>query len=215
MANKTYLDYAQDDAIVDGDYILYWDLATGSMRRVSRSALIGNTKADLNNTQTFTAIQTFSAGINFGESTLKRYKEANDWGATVVLTADTPGTLAVTYTLRWADYDIVGRKCFYSFFLRLNAFTLGTATGNARISMPVLANVTNANRREGGNVYTQGVDLPGTPSSTGMYAVPGAQYSYIYCVQDNANVQLVPISAFAAGDDIGGNGWYFIAEANA
>jgi hypothetical protein len=81
--------------------------------------------------------------------------------------------------------------------------------------MPVNAGVSNANRRDGGRIYTQGVDLPGTPAGAGIYVNPGAQYAFLYALQDNANVQLVPISAFAAGDDISANGWYYIAEQNA
>lgn len=81
----------------------------------------------------FPAVQVPSANAN----TLDDYEEGT---FTIVLTAATPGNLAVTYATQTAAYTKIGRMVFVTFVINTSAFTWTTATGDLQLTGLPFAN---------------------------------------------------------------------------
>lgn len=124
-----------------------------------------------------------------------------------VISSSSPGTMSVSYTIQDGRWTKIGGVVFFTFFIRINGFTLGTGTGEVQISLPSAASVTNAYTYVGG-ISTNGVDWPGTPINAAFEVAAGTNYGRLVAVQDNATRLYVSPSALAAVDDITAAGFY-------
>lgn len=125
---------------------------------------------------------------------------------TPVITSSGVAPDVLTYTAQSGTYVRVGDLVFFSFQIVINAFTLGSGTGNVRVNLPLAArgNQTRC------TALAAGVDLPGTPIGLVFTIDAAAAYGYFQAQQDNANNQSVPLSALAAGDVLIASGFYFV-----
>src|SRR5690606_2607584 len=101
------LDTLATSSLASGDWAVVVDVSDTSMAASGTTKKInaGNLAA-IDKANTFTALQTFSAGISFGDETLNVYDEGT-W--TPVLTLATPGSSSVTYTAQSGTYVRIGR----------------------------------------------------------------------------------------------------------
>jgi hypothetical protein len=98
----------------------------------------------------FPAVQVPSANVN----TLDDYEEGT-W--TPSLTFVTPGTLVVGYTLQAGGYTKIGRSVNVCMGIITNSYTLGTASGNMRITgLPFAPN--NATNQCNASLSFQGIN---------------------------------------------------------
>ncbi len=148
--------------------------------------------------QTFSALKTFSAGINLGGQTLSIYQEST-WTPAIQGSGGNP---TVTYGVQSGVFTRIGRVVFY--IITLSIATISGGSGDIRLTLPSTV-VTGGI----GSAYLSGVDLPGTPVSVTVNAFAGGAYATIQAVQDNATASPAQISGLTAGDVIAGSGFYF------
>lgn len=150
--------------------------------------------------QTYSALKTFSAGINLGQASNLSVYEEGTW--TLVITGSVSNP-TITYTAQNGKYTRIGNILFYTGFLTIN--TISGGSGDVRVSLPVTV---------AGPAYgiclTSGVDLAATPSSLIFVANLGTQIGNVLTVHDNAGLAVVNISGLAAGDRLDITGFYFV-----
>lgn len=155
MANITYNDHPVKAAPAAGDYVPIWDVTGNKASKALRSALVGatltgggvialggytltvpatGTAALRDVAGTFSAVQTFSAGINLGAETLTVYDEGV-W--TPELQGSGGNPTSVTYAGQTGQYTRIGDMVFFAFQVTVTSFTGGA--GTARISLPLTA----------------------------------------------------------------------------
>lgn len=118
---------------------------------------------------------------------------------TPALSAATPGTLSVSYNYRTGTYYKIGKLVFLNFTMSLSAFTLGTASGNARIiDLPFVAMADSFT----GCLSFNGINIPGVVGTLSLGA--STQYLTITGTTDNGSWATTQIGDFATGDAIEG-----------
>lgn len=155
MADINYSQHPEKAAPAAGDYVPIWDVSGNAAKKVLRSALVGavltgggsiatggytltvpatGTAALRDAAQTFSGLQTFSAGINLGAENLTVYDEGT-W--TPVLQGSGGDPTSVTYAGQTGQYTRIGDMVFFAFQVTVTSFTGGA--GSARISLPLTA----------------------------------------------------------------------------
>lgn len=135
-----------------------------------------------------------------GSGTLDWYEEV-DW--VPVLTCVTPGTLAVTYNVQKGKATRVGRLVTVNFNIQINTLTLGTATGELRISGLPYTSLNDPDLYHYGTAYPISIDLTGTPATFISAVPPNANYIYFRGPQNAPSGTLVPlIGGVTSGDQI-------------
>lgn len=156
---------------------------------------------------TFSALQTFSAGIKFANETLSAYDEGT-W--TPVITAATGAFTTLTYTNQSGKYTQIGNVVFFSYYIKVATFTIGTGSGNMRVSLPFTAASTLADSTRAQSSL-EGIDLPGTPAGIAFYVIGGQAYGGFLATNDNAGATVVQISALASGDELSASGFFWVS----
>lgn len=95
------------------------------------------TASVLGTAQTYSALKTFSAGLTFGGATLSTYTTGT-WTPTYSLSSTDFDS--ITHGIRSGYYTIIGRLCYVAGIISTDAFTVGSGTGNLRISLPFTIN---------------------------------------------------------------------------
>lgn len=130
-----------------------------------------------------------------GSTTFDWY-EKGTW--TPAFTAQTPGTISFVTTVSWATFTRVGRLVTASFRCSVASGTIGTASGNLRISgLPY------ASSAEGGGVgscFTTGVDLFG--GNVVIWLSPGNSFIEFYSSVDNGTWGAAAIGGLSISDEI-------------
>jgi hypothetical protein len=152
--------------------------------------------------QTFTGLQTFSNGIAFANETLSTYDQGT-W--TPVVTCTTPGTSVIGYTSRSGTYTRIGNVVFYAAAITVSSYTLGTASGNLIISLPLTVSTQGF-----GTFLSAGLDLSGTPAGSVFVPTVGQAQGIVLVTQDNAAYQVIQIASLASGDELYITGFYFV-----
>lgn len=206
-------------------YTMGIDPTTGALKIAQGTAVTTNTLMTMDTNQVIMnqgllvngdtqVVGTFypgSGGVDFsldagGGNALTKYKNST-WSP--VITAVTPGTMSITYTTQSGRYTHIGDMCFFTFYIHVNTYSAGTASGELQITMPLTTSVTNA------YLYTfalasSGLNWPGTPIDTGLEIVAGTNKARFYSNQDNGARQYVVPGDLAAGDVISATGWFFV-----
>jgi hypothetical protein len=153
--------------------------------------------------QTFSALKTFSAGLTFGNETLANYDEGT-WSPVINGSSSDP---TVTFTIQVGIFTRIGNVYIYVMTLAIN--TISGGSGDVRITLPVTI-LSTVGSSPAAPVRTDGIDLPGTPSTVVVTPLAGAAYANLRVVNDNATSTLVQVSALAAGDVISASGIFFV-----
>jgi hypothetical protein len=153
--------------------------------------------------QTFSALKTFSAGLTFGNETLANYDEGT-WSPAINGSSSDP---TVTFTIQVGIFTRIGNVYIYVMTLAIN--TISGGGGDVRITLPVTI-LSTVGSSPAAPVRTDGIDLPGTPSTVVVTPLAGAAYANLRVVNDNATSTLVQVSALAAGDVISASGIFFV-----
>jgi hypothetical protein len=153
--------------------------------------------------QTFSALKTFSAGLTFGNETLANYDEGT-WSPVINGSSSDP---TVTFTIQVGIFTRIGNVYIYVMTLAIN--TISGGGGDVRITLPVTI-LSTVGSSPAAPVRTDGIDLPGTPSTVVVTPLAGAAYANLRVVNDNATSTLVQVSALAAGDVISASGIFFV-----
>lgn len=135
----------------------------------------------------FPATQSASSDAN----TLDDYEEGT---FTPTLTFDTPGNLAITYTVRTGNYTKIGRMVNFACRILTSSFTHSTASGNLRITgLPFTAINTTTNYSLA-TAYASGTSVGGADYSWGA-AVAGNEARitpYMFNIQAGLVTNPVP-----------------------
>jgi hypothetical protein len=150
------------------------------------------------------ALTTFAAGITFGDETISTYNQGT-WTPTITTSGVAPTTL--TYTAQDGKYLQIGNLIFFTFRVSINAFTLGSGSGDIRISLPTTVPSGNANTTRATCGVT-GLDLT-TPVNVIFSPTTGQAYGIIISTQDNATQVVEQVASLAGGDVIVATGFYF------
>ena len=124
------------------------------------------------------------------------------------ITCTTPGTLSISYSANTGKYTRIGNVLFYTLRIVTSTVTLGTATGDLRIALPmtVASGVINTTV---GAVSMSGFDLTGVPANLVFNPVAGTEYGTLLTLLDNAAFANQPIGGLASGDTIIASGFYY------
>ncbi len=146
----------------------------------------------------FPAAQNASAGAN----TLDDYEEGT-FTATILQTGVAPTTL--TYTTQVGTYTKVGRLVTYNYNVVVNAFTIGSGTGN--ITLATLP-FTSGQVASAVSCITSGVDWATGSQAYGTIASSATAIA-LTTNGDNIATGAVALSGLAAGDTISSTGHYY------
>lgn len=209
---------AFSDAFVTTDVVYYcaedgtnWEigegtLTTGTPWTMARTTILASSNAD--------AAVDWAAGTRnifctAPQRAIPPYYAEGDWTPTV--SAATPGTLSVTYTIRIGKYTRIGRVVHAQFYIVINAFTLGTASGEVRITgLPFTANSTANFYQVGSVAVSGGPDIQATTVTLVWRTVAGTTYLQLLETLDNTSGALTAIGSIAASDGLYGNISYIV-----
>lgn len=159
MADLTYHDHPLDNSPAASDEIPYWDVTDNSAKRALRSAMIGAVLTGGGNiitggftltvpasgvaalrdvAQTFSALQTFGAGINLGAENLTVYDEGT-WTPAILGSTGNP---TVTYSSQIGRYTRIGNRVFFDVDVTIS--TISGGSGNVQITLPFVVSGGNA-----------------------------------------------------------------------
>ncbi len=143
----------------------------------------------------------FTNVVSGDSKTLDWYEEGT-W--TPAFTAQTPGTISFVTTVSWANFTRIGRLVRVAFRISVASGTIGTASGNLRVSgLPYAASA------DGGGVgacFTTGVDLFG--GNTVVWLGPNNSFFEFYTSVDNGTWGATAIGGLSISDEIIGNVTY-------
>ena len=128
---------------------------------------------------------------------------------TPLLTCDTPGDLAVTYTTQSGFYTLIGDMVFYNIAITIATISHTTAAGNWIVSGLPYTSVNQTNRIWIGKTYLNQVDLPGA-LDFGAVIVPNTSQMNFTASSDNAAREILDIAdtTISANDYFRINGFY-------
>lgn len=155
-------------------------------------------------TRASTGVQTFGAGITFGNETLSTYDEGT-WTPAITGSIANP---TVTYSVQAARYTRFNKTVFFALYVQISVISGGS--GDVRISLPFPC-LNDNSAAVGAPAYSGGIDWPGTPINTIFTAWGGQAYGVLRAIQDNASISNLPISGLANGDFVIASGVYWIA----
>jgi hypothetical protein len=226
---STIRDLTELTTVAVDDYILISDTSdvTNRDKRISKANLVGanitgggtialggftftvpasGTPSLLGTAQAFTALKTFSAGINLGQATNLTYLDMGVWPAAPTIQA-TSSNPTVTYTTQDSFFMRLNTVVFYSFTIVIN--TISGGTGNLRIGpFPFTSSALNQPRAA---AVIDGVAFPGTaPFITAFNVLSNSTLGQIIVIQNNASFAQLPIGNFGAGDSVQASGFYYV-----
>lgn len=209
---------AFSDAFATTD-VVYYCAEDGANWEVGEGTLTTGTPWTLARTTIF-ASSNADAAVNWAAGTrnifctapqraVTPYYAEGDW--TPAVSAATPGTLSVTYTAQVGKYTRIGRAVHASFYIAINTFTLGSASGEVRITGLPFTSTSTANTFHVGSVAVSGgPDIQATTVTLAWRIVPGVTYLQLLETLDNTSAALTAIGAIAAGDGLYGNITYIV-----
>lgn len=207
------------ESILNTDLIEVEIAASGLSRKVPRSMLIGatllgdgtiatggfaltvpatGTAALRNVVQTFTQLQTFGAGISFGNETLSTFRNEQTWTGSISGDTAVTATFTTNNCKYWRFNDLV----FYKIELLIN--TISGGSGQARIGLPITAVASRYLAPAG----LSGPNTPDTPVTLTFEPVISQSYGLLLTTMDNASRQGVNCSDLSNGDSIFACGFY-------
>ena len=127
MADTTINGLTATTSAVAADEIPIWVAGSAVTRKITRSNFLTGYGA-LATAGTWTALQTFSAGISLGNETLSTYDE----GTFTPTLAFGGGSTGITYSVRSGQYMRIGQLVFFELRTLLSA--KGSSTGAATIT---------------------------------------------------------------------------------
>lgn len=195
---------AVDETVADGDILPLHNISKSTNLK-DQGLTITKLRADafLGRANSWSALQTFSAGISLGNETLAVYDEGT-WSP-AISSSGTPPT--VFYTQQAGRYTRIGNVVFYGFFIRIN--TISGGTGVVRVSLPLTVAAGDANASPG-SIHLYGPNIAGTIVNVTTLTVSGTAALYIAGVQNNGAPQSLEVSGLANGDYLVGSGFYFV-----
>lgn len=144
-------------------------------------------------------------GINFGDENLSEYNEGT-WTPTIGAASGTITTL--TYTTQDGTYIRVGNLVWVHASIVVNAFTIGTGSGNLQLeSLPFT--VKNTANNPNAALFSGGLNW-GSGSQVTAQFQPNTTIAAIIECGDNIAATVTAISGLAAGDSIKYSGCYQI-----
>ncbi len=161
------------------------------------------TPALLGTANTFTLLNTFSAGISLGNETLSNYDEGT-W--TPAVTGST-GDPTVTYTVQVGKYTRIGNTVHFSFQLAFNTYSGGS--GDLRVSLPFTAANTGADNTRNAAVLNL-VDITIVSADMHFAVTQNQAYGSFTFTIDNSAIARVQIADAAAGDTISASGHFWV-----
>lgn len=174
---------------------------TASTTRTLTVPNASGTLALLGSAQTFSALQTFSSGINLGNESLTIYDEGT-WTPAIEGSGGNP---TVTYGGSLSgSYRRFNDMICYSF--RIPITTISGGSGDIRITLPFTA-VTPTGPAA---LRLSGVDVSGTPISVVFNPSSGAAYGVVIGIYDNGAEVNQQISGLANGDILQSQGFFFV-----
>lgn len=218
MANETLIQATELSAApATDDYLYIWDSSSGQLKRISVANFISTyitgagvlatggftltvpqslTAAGRNVTNTFSALQTFSAGLTFGGTTLSTYT-ASTWTPAITGSASNP---TITYTSQSGTYVRIGNLVIYVFNVGITSISGGS--GDIRISLPL-----SVASGGSGALQTALVNLT-TPAGVVFSPNVGNTFGRVQTIQDNADRVVEQISSLTAGSSFAASGAY-------
>lgn len=202
---------AFSDAFVTTDVVYYcaedganWEigegtLTTGTPWTLARTTILASSNAD--------------AAVNWAAGTRKIFCTAPTRAVTPyfdgptawtpVLSCVTPGTLAVTYTTQLGRYFRIGNLFVGSFNITVNTITVGTGTGEIRITGLPFTSASQVAWH--GAIYLSTVDMPtASPMTTVTMVNPSTNYIIFRQPLDNTGASASTIGGVAANDILQG-----------
>jgi hypothetical protein len=149
-----------------------------------------------------TGVMTVPGGIAFANETLANYDQGT-W--TPALSFPVIGDASLTYSAQVGAYTRIGNIVYYSATIVCNVFTIGTGSGNLRMSLPI----TVASDDIAPAMFS-GLDLAAGTAGITFVSRTGQTYGEFLEQQDNAAVSIVQAAALASGDVIVVSGFYFV-----
>lgn len=226
MANITYNDHPVKAAPAAGDYVPIWDVTGNKASKALKSALVGatltgggtialggytltvpatGTAALRDVAGTFSAVQTFSAGINLGAETLTVYDEGV-W--TPELQGSGGNPTSITYGGQAGEYTRIGAIVFFAFQITITSFIGGS--GTARITLPLTARnpVNLAGYRC--SMLVHNVTLPAATQDMQFSVISGTNIGALSCVRTATNSYSIQLSDLGASALIQAAGMYHV-----
>lgn len=220
MPNETLNDAtALSAAPAVDDYVWIWDTSVSQLKKITVANLIASyftgggvlatggftltvpqsmTAAGRNVANTFSALQTFSSGINLGNENLTVYDEGT-WTPTVTGSSSNP---TITYTSQNGSYVRIGKAVLFVFSVGIT--TTSGGSGDIRISLP--------HTPVSGGASPVQVAFVNLTTPAGVVFVPNTSGAYgrIQTIQDNADRVVEQISTLQAGSSFISAGVYFL-----
>lgn len=176
---------------------------TASNTRTYTAPNADGTLALLGLAQEWSALQTFSSGVSFGNETLSAYDE----GTWAVEITSSGGGESVTYTLQAGVFTRIGRQYSFTFDVRID--TISGGSGDIRISLPATV-IAGTGYNFHCSCSLENVDLTATPATVTFQCVQAVAYGIIRTTRDNTTRVTEQFSALAAGDIITATGHFFV-----
>lgn len=177
--------------------------ASGITAGQTRTLTVPNasgTLALLGLAQTFSALQTFSAGLSLGNETLATYDEGT-W--TPEITGST-GAPTITYVTQTGKYTRIGNVVFFAFRVLIDTFSGGS--GQLRVSLPS----TPVTVGTASPLRFIGLDFTGVPISITFLPTTSGAYGLVVSCVDNGAETIEAVTILAAGDVVQSSGIYFV-----
>lgn len=151
----------------------------------------------LGTAQTYSALKTFSSGINTGQATNLTHFDVGSWTPAITGSAGDP---TITYTTQLANYLRINTWIFFAIEIAIN--TISGGSGTTRISLPVAPTKSRATFAE-----TSGADFT-TGSQSFFRPQSGVLYGILGSTGDNVSETAIVVTSLAAGDLIQVQGFY-------
>lgn len=147
------------------------------------------------------------AGIRYGTGadTMSTYTE-DTYSPVITCAAGTITTL--TYTTQTGQYTQIGNVVFYKATIVVDTFTIGTGSGDLRVSLPLTA--PNASYAQvPGAVTLSGLNLQANTCNVTFRPVQNTAYGILRETQDDGALVTTAIGALASGDTVSVAGFYY------
>jgi hypothetical protein len=130
------------------------------------------------------------------------------WTPVITCAAGTITTL--TYTVQAGKYTRIGNVVLYAGAITVDAFTIGTGSGDMRVSLPITC-FNDTGSRAAGSIQLSGLSLQAATANVTVHPTANQAYCRIVESLDNAAAVATQIGALAAGDSMNYAGIYFAA----
>lgn len=225
MADKTVNELtALGAAPATTDSIPIWDADAAAYKKITVANFLGGTMTGagtiatggftltvpatgtaslLGTAQTYSALKTFSSGINLGDENLTTYDEGT-WSPAITGSSSNP---TLTYTTQVGKYTQIGDCVFYTLYVSPATYSGGS--GDIRISLPATSS-SDANAYIIGSAYISGPDHADTAVDINTQIAPSTAYLRLLESFDNASATAMSVGDVVASDVIICSGFYFV-----